>query len=104
MIDEALAAFDLRAATTALWEVVAEANRFVSATQPWDIAKAARGGDSRAARRLDAALAALLDVCRVIARELLPFLPLAAERITAALTNLDVQQGRTLFPKFEARA
>jgi methionyl-tRNA synthetase len=101
-IDEALAAFDLRAATTALWEVVAEANRFVSATQPWDIAKAARGGDSQASERLDAVLAALIDACRVIARELLPFLPLAAERIVAALTNLDAQQGRTLFPKFEA--
>lgn len=101
-INEALAVFDLRAATTALWEVVAEANRFVSATQPWDIAKASRGGDPQASERLDAVLATLLDACGVIAHELLPFLPLAAERITAALTNLDVQQGRTLFPKFEA--
>jgi methionyl-tRNA synthetase len=103
-IDKGLAVFDLRAATTALWEVVAEANRFVSATQPWDIAKAARGGDPQASERLDAVLATLLDACRVVTHELLPFLPLAAERITAALTNLDVQQGRTLFPKFEAVA
>jgi methionyl-tRNA synthetase len=103
-IDKALAAFDLRAATMALWEVVAEANRFVSATQPWDIAKAARSGDPQASERLDTLLAALIDACRVIARELLPFLPLAAERIVAALTNLDAQQGRALFPKFEAVA
>jgi methionyl-tRNA synthetase len=91
-IDKALAEFDLRAATTALWEVVADANRFVSATQPWDVAKAARRGDSRASGRLDAVLAALLDACRVIACELQPFLPLAAERIVAALTDLDVQR------------
>jgi methionyl-tRNA synthetase len=103
-IDKALAAFDLRAATTALREVVAEANRFVSALQPWDIAKAARDGDPQASERLDAVLDALLDACRVIARELLPFLPLAAERIEVALTNLDTQQGRALFPKFEAVA
>jgi len=103
-IDKALAVFDLRAATTALWEVVGEANRFVSVTQPWDIAKAARGGDPQASERLDAVLAALLDACGIVTHELLPFLPLAAERITAALTNLDVQQGRTLFPKFEAVA
>lgn len=103
-IDKGLAVFDIRVATTALWEVVAEANRFVSATQPWEIAKAARGGDPQASRRLGAVLATLLDACRVVTHELLPFLPLAAERITAALTNLDVQQGRTLFPKFEARA
>ncbi len=103
-IDKAFAAFDLRAATTALWEVVAEANRFVSATQPWDIAKTARGGDPEASERLDAVLATLLDACQVIRLELQPFLPLAAERIAAALTNLDAQQGRTLFRKFEGFA
>jgi methionyl-tRNA synthetase len=100
-IDKALATFDLRAATTALWEVVAEANRFVSATQPWELGKAARAGDPQASARLDAVLAALLDACRVITCELLPFLPTAAERIATALTELDAQQGRTLFPKFE---
>jgi methionyl-tRNA synthetase len=100
-IDEALGAFDFRAATAALWEVVAETNRFVSATQPWEVAKAARGGDVQAANRLDAVLAVLLDAGRVIADELRPFLPLGAERICAALAELDVRQGRTLFPKVE---
>ena len=80
--------------------MVSEANRFVSATKPWDIAKAARGsGDPQASERLDAALAALLHACHVITRELRPFLPLGAERITTALTELDVEQGRSLFPK-----
>jgi methionyl-tRNA synthetase len=103
-IDEALAAFDLRAATAALWEVVGEANRFVSATQPWELAKAARAGEPDAAERLEALLALLLNACRVITAELQPFLPLAAERINSALVELDVQQGRTLFPKIEAVA
>jgi methionyl-tRNA synthetase len=92
-IDDALAAFDLRAATAALWEVVAEANRFVSATRPWELAEAARS------QRLDAVLSVLLDACRVIARELRPFLPVAAERIETALVELDAHEGRTLFPK-----
>jgi methionyl-tRNA synthetase len=100
-IDKAFAAFDLRAAATALWEVVAEANRFVSATQPWELAKAARGGDPQAAESVSAVLTVLLEACRVITRELPPFLPLAAERIREALDNLDAQRGRTLFPKFE---
>ena len=99
---EALAAFDLRAATAALWEVVAEANRFVSATRPWELAKAARAGDRRAADRLGGVLAALSSACRVLARELLPFLPAAARRIESALDELDPQQGRNLFPKVEA--
>jgi hypothetical protein len=47
---------------------------------------------------------ALLDVCRVVSRELRPFLPDAAARIDAALTELDTRLGRTLFPKVgEAR-
>jgi methionyl-tRNA synthetase len=96
-IDDALAAFDLRAATAGLWEVVAEANRFVTATRPWELAKTP-GGD----RRLDDVLAVLLDACRVIAGELRPFLPAASERIEATLAELDPSQGRTLFRKVEA--
>jgi methionyl-tRNA synthetase len=103
-IDEALAVFNLRAATAALWNVVAEANRFASATQPWELAKAARGGDHEAAERLDAVLAILLDACRAVAAEVQPFLPSAAERIDAAIAELDVRQGRSLFPKVEAVA
>jgi methionyl-tRNA synthetase len=103
-IDKALASFELRAATATLWEVVAEANRFVSTTQPWELAKAARGGDPQASERLDLVLTVLLDACRLITGELPPFLPVAAKRITTALTELDVQQGRTLFPKFEVVA
>jgi methionyl-tRNA synthetase len=103
-IDEALAVFDLRRAATALWEVVSEANRFVSATQPWELAKVARTGNDSAAAQLDAVLRVLLDACSCIAHELRPFLPVAAERISVALADLDTQRGRALFPKVEAAA
>jgi methionyl-tRNA synthetase len=103
-IDEALAGFDLRHAASALWEVVSEANRFVSATQPWELAKAARTGDGGAAAQLHSVLEVLLDVCSCIADELRPFLPVAAERISIALAALDTQRGRALFPKVEAAA
>jgi hypothetical protein len=49
-------------------------------------------------------LAVLLDTCSLIASELDPYLPLAAQRISAALADLDAQKGRTLFPKVEAVA
>jgi methionyl-tRNA synthetase len=91
-IDEALAVFDLRAAANALWDVVAEANRFVSTTRPWKLANGAR----------DAVLAVQLDACACLAHELRPFLPAAAERIEAALAGLDAEQGRALFPKVVA--
>jgi methionyl-tRNA synthetase len=88
-IDEALAVFDLRRGASALREVVSAANRFVSATQPWELAKAARTGDDGATARLDAVLGVLIDACSGIADELHPFLPVAAERISFALAHLD---------------
>lgn len=100
-IDEALGGCDLRAAAASIWEVVSEANRFVSATEPWELAKTARQGDDDASERLDAVLALLFRTCRLIARELTPFLPGAAARIVAALDDLDEEQGRALFPKFD---
>jgi methionyl-tRNA synthetase len=103
-IDAALAAFDLRAAAAALWEVVAGANRFVSATRPWELARAARLGDGEAAARLHAVLDVLLRACETVASELSPFLPQAAERVHGALSALDVEQGRALFAKVEAPA
>jgi methionyl-tRNA synthetase len=100
-IDQALGRFDFRAATDALWKVVIEANRFVSATRPWELAKAERRDDAGGAARLDAGLGILLDACRALARELNPFLPEAAERIAHALEHGDPERGRTLFPKVE---
>jgi methionyl-tRNA synthetase len=102
-IDEALAVFDLRAAAGALWEVVAEANRFVSTSRPWELARAARAGDREAAEPLAAVLAVLLDACSVVAHELTPFLPRASERIAKALEERDPRLGRALFPKVEAQ-
>jgi hypothetical protein len=37
----------------------------------------------------------------VVAHELTPFLPEAARRIAEALSDLDGQRARSLFPKFE---
>jgi methionyl-tRNA synthetase len=93
-IDAALERFDLRGAAAALWQVVSEANRFVSATEPWKLAR-----EAPASERLDAVLAVLLETCQAITGELRPFLPLAAERIEAALAELDAGQGRALFRK-----
>jgi len=98
-IDDALARFDFRAATASLWRSVEAANRFVSITRPWDLAKAERSGDLDAGAGLDEVLGALLIACRVISRELRPFLPTASERIAHAIAELDPQLGRRLFTK-----
>ncbi len=88
-IDEALAVADYRAGADALWEVVTEANRFVSSARPWE----ANG------ERRDGILAVLLEACERIAYELHPFLPDAATRIESALDGRDAELGRSLFRK-----
>jgi methionyl-tRNA synthetase len=80
----ALAAFDFRSATAAIWEVVEEANRYVERAEPWRLARAERDCDAAATARLNESLALLIDTCAQLGRELAPFLPGLAARIQAA--------------------
>ncbi len=97
----ALAAFDFRAATAAVWAVVDEANRYTEQVEPWHLARAERDGDAAAGERLDEALALLAGACADLGRLLEPFLPDLAARIRAAC---DGSSGRLppaepLFPR-----
>ncbi len=98
-IDNALGRFDFRAATASLWRLVDAANRFVAATRPWELAKTQESGDGDAGTELDEILGALLAACRLLARELQPFLFAASVRIAHALAAGDPQLGRRLFIK-----
>lgn len=88
-IEAALADFDFRRAAAAVWTIVEEANRCIDATRPWESAKAERGGDRAAGRRLDDVLGALLRACLQLADRLTPFLPDAASRIALQCTPVD---------------
>jgi methionyl-tRNA synthetase len=85
LIGAALEEFDFRQAAAAVWAIADEANRFVNRARPWQLAKAEQESTD-APGRLDAALHILLDACQVLGRELSPFLPDAAARITAQCT------------------
>jgi methionyl-tRNA synthetase len=100
-IAAALAAFDIRAATAAIWDVVEEANRYVEVAEPWRLAKAERDGDAGAGRRLDASLALLVGTCAGLGRELAPFLPGLAARIQAACDGSAgrLPAARPVFPR-----
>jgi methionyl-tRNA synthetase len=76
----ALADFDFRRATEAVWCIADEANRYVNQTRPWSLAKAGLTAE------LAAVLSALLAACQAIATHLRPFLPDAATRMTSQLT------------------
>jgi methionyl-tRNA synthetase len=99
-VDAGLDRFDLRAATGAVWDVVTQANAYLSAARPWEIPRT-EGPD---ARSLDVVLALLLDACSVTATELRPFLPGGAARIHDALGSADPSLARRLFRKFDAEA
>ncbi|WP_020673287.1 methionine--tRNA ligase [Amycolatopsis nigrescens] len=71
LVHDALAGFDFRRATAAVWRIVEEANRYIEQARPWQLAGA----------ELDAVLGVLLRACRVLAGELTPFLPDTAARI-----------------------
>jgi methionyl-tRNA synthetase len=98
-IDQALAAFDFRRAAGAIADLTGEANRFISAARPWELARRAADGDADASVELDASLAALVETGDTLARELRPLLPDAAERIGNALAKRDSQAARQLFAK-----
>jgi methionyl-tRNA synthetase len=82
-VGAALENFDFRQATGAVWSIVDEANGFVNRTRPWELARTGPGGDPQ---RLDAVLAQLLGACCVLGRELTPFLPGTAARVSAQCT------------------
>ena len=56
----------LHEALATLWEFVGAANRYVDATQPWVVARAAKDGDMAAQAQLRDVLGDLLEACRVI--------------------------------------
>jgi methionyl-tRNA synthetase len=80
VIAEALADFDFRRATEAVWRIADEANRYVNQTRPWSLAKTGRDTE------LAAVLQTLLQGCQSIGTLLHPFLPAAASVITGQVT------------------
>ena len=86
-VDQSLSAFDFRAATGAIWAVVAAANRLVEAERPWELARHEQAGDGVAGDRLDAVLTTLVSACRSLTHELTPFLPQGSAKLAAQLRH-----------------
>jgi methionyl-tRNA synthetase len=99
--DAALAVGDFRAATSAVWSIAVAANRFISQTRPWLLARAAAAGDEQASSQLDAILALLVRSCRELASQLEPFLPDAAARIAAQVIPGRLAAPEQVFAKIE---
>ncbi len=74
--------FDVTGALDAAWDGVRALNQYVTAEEPWQLAK-----DEANAARLDAVLYNLVDGLTGLAVALAPFLPESAPRILAALNQ-----------------
>lgn len=116
-LNQAMEGFSPQDALGAVWDLVAEANRYVVEVQPWSLAKA-RSADTSAEQRLSTVLYNLAEVLRMVALGCAPFLPDTSNRIFEQLgvhppsTGLDealvwggfpagtrLQPAANLFPK-----
>ena len=102
-VAEAVADFALHDALRAIFELIAAANRYADSSAPWQLAKIRREATTepernRADDALHTSLGSLVEVLRVTAELLTPFLPSTARRILDRLTPVP-RSGPALFPK-----
>ena len=97
-VDAALARYDLRSACERITGLVEQGNRFIEGEAPWQLARAADAGDLESAARFEGVVDALVELCRLAAHELEPFVPEGAARLTE---QLDAGVGRPVpvFPR-----
>src|SRR6266850_3002950 len=74
------AKYELKDGLEAIWKLVNRANLYVEQTAPFKLAK-----DSTQAARLDEILYNLVEVCRILAVLLSPFIPSSAQKIYSQL-------------------
>ncbi|MDD5060586.1 MAG: methionine--tRNA ligase [Candidatus Omnitrophica bacterium] len=88
---------DFSSALEKIWEIIALANKYVEETKPWNLAKEAKDEQLQAFIRL------LVDVIRIVGRELAPFMPKTAESISFQLGGSEIKKGSPLFPRIETK-
>ncbi|SPF40732.1 Methionine--tRNA ligase [Syntrophobacter sp. SbD1] len=115
---EEIPALGFHKALVAIWECIGAANKYIDYVSPWNLAK-----DERLLPRLQTVVRTLLEVNRVVAVLISPFMPLTSEKMlerlaigkTAADLRLaedtvwgslqegaKVSKGESLFPRIEA--
>ena len=121
-VEDALRRFALQDLLVLMGTLVVEANKYVQASAPWELAKARKAGNARAGERLATVLYNLMDVLRLLGYCLQPVMPTKADELTRQLgldpavklewargtalgtypVGTPVNPGQVLFPKYEA--
>jgi methionyl-tRNA synthetase len=84
LIDAALAGYDFRRATAAVWNIVDEANRHINRVRPWENPD-------------DSVLATLVSACRTVVGHLAVFLPDAAARVSGQVLGARLPPAAPVF-------
>ena len=71
------------------------ANKYVEQTKPWNLAKENKAEELKVFIRL------LVDVIRVSAAQVYPFMPQTAELIKEQIGAEKISKGKPLFPRIE---
>lgn len=95
VVDAALDKLDFIAALEGIWSVIADCNKFVEETKPWNLKKEGRDGE------LKHFLAVLFTGIRSVACELEPFMPNTSAKILVQIKGDVVSKGDPLFPRIE---
>lgn len=92
-VDAALERLDFIAALAAIWELIGSANKYIEDAKPWNLKK------ENKTRELENFIAILIEVLRIIAKEIAPFMPQTAKKIDAQIKKDRIEKGAPLFPR-----
>ena len=82
-------------ALEAIWAVIGACNKYVETTKPWNLKKEGR------TKELEVFGAVLVASLRAVARQLAPFMPDTAAKITEQVGGDAVKKAAPLFPRIE---
>ncbi len=94
-IDESLDRLDFIAALSAIWELIGSSNKYIEDTKPWNLKKENKDNE------LKNFIAILIEVLRAVGREIAPFMPQTAFKISAQIKSDHVEKGEPLFPRID---
>ena len=89
--------FDFVSALTKIWEVINIANKYIEDSKPWALAK------ENKTEELAAMMRALLEMLRIIALSIEPFMPSTSKEILSQLNKEKINKSNPLFPRIETK-
>ncbi len=92
-VDNALEAYDFIAALEAIWALISSANKYVEEVKPWNLKKEGKE------KELENFIALLVNVIRIVADEIAPFMPQTSAKIKSQIKENHIEKGEPLFPR-----